>query len=200
MEDGADFKALYDKIIESYIANRGIPDELQALEETIDDILTVVERGADCSEDVATAEQVLHKILLLGMSIGRRIGDADEQSPSRTTVEMVDKSTQSDHAPAMVPTSELPIDLGKGMDQPTTTTDVVSDPSHSHIERSCSVPDDGAEHVSMPAEDAGKPDIAVELAETDQTYSAPSQTKKPRGWRLSWKRIKRVALRLCCVR
>jgi len=197
MEDSIEFKALYEKIMESYITNRGIPDELQTLEETIDNILMVVERGVDCSEDIATAEKVLYKILLLGMSIGQRIGDSVEPSPSRTTVEMVDKSTQFDHAPVMVPTSELPINLGNSMDQPTA---VVSDPSRSHIEHSCSVPDDDTEHILLPAEDAGKPDITVELAETDQTYSALSQTKKPRRWRLSWKRIKRVALRLCCVR
>jgi len=50
--------------------NKGIPDEMQALEETISYTLNVVERSGGCSEDVTAAEEVLHKILLLGISIG----------------------------------------------------------------------------------------------------------------------------------
>lgn len=159
-DNNTKFKALFENIMESYIMNRGIPDEMQSLEETVNNILILVECSGGCSEDVTAVEEVLHKILLLGMSIGQRIGDGVESSPLRSTVELVEKSTQFDHVrlPVMVLTSALLINLRNSMDQPTS---VKSDSLH--LEHACLVPDDDAEDL-LPVEGAGKLDITVKLA------------------------------------
>jgi len=200
-ENHNNFKDLFENIMNLYIEKKGIPDEMQSLEETVCNILMLVECSVGCLEDVAAIEETLYKILLLGMSIGRRVGDGVEPSPLRRSVELVDKSTQFDHfdhvQPPVMVTSELLINLGNSTDQPTA---VRSDPSRP--EPTCSIPDDDAEDM-VSAEGAGQPDITkVELAEPNHSHVALSQTTKPRRWRLAtaWKRVKRVALRLCCVR
>jgi len=60
------------------------------VEETVYDILLFEECNGGGPDDVMTVEEMLYKILLLGMSIG----DGVAPSPARRTVELVVQATQ----------------------------------------------------------------------------------------------------------
>jgi len=91
-ENDTTFKALFENILESYIMNRGVPDEMHSLEETVYNILIPTRRMQRWPVQKTSRPWKKYKILLLGMSIGERIGEGVAPSPSRRTVELVDQA------------------------------------------------------------------------------------------------------------